>query len=302
MRCSRYALVALILLFAPGCASLAASIAGNALGGDSSAFSYDDDPDLVRDAIPFGLKTIEALLAKSPTNDNLLLAASSGFAQYAIGFVQRDAELLEDTDPAAAREKYARAKRLLVRAREYGLRGLVDECPRFRSLLETDPAAAAACIDDDDENISFLYWTAASWAAFISLSKDDMGALGDLPKVEALMGRALALAPDWNDGAIHEFYVIYDSRSESLGGSLERAHRHMDRVLELTQGQKIGPYVTWAESVAVQQQDRKLFDEMLDRALGFNIDEAPRFRLVNTLAQQRARWLKSRAGDLFLEE
>jgi predicted anti-sigma-YlaC factor YlaD len=41
---------------------------------------------------------------------------------------------------------------------------------------------------------------------------------------------------------------------------------------------------------------------MLDKALSFNPDEEPRFRLVNLIAQRRARWLKSRADDLFLED
>jgi len=299
MRLIHLALLA-TLLTSTACSGIAANIAANALGGEGSAFSSDDDPELVRDAIPFGLKTLESLLQSAPDNENLLLALSSGFTQYAYAFVQQEGQLIEDEQPELARQKIGRAKRLYARAREYGLRGLESSHEGFREEFAKDRAKALEEVDDEEDDVPLLYWTAAAWAAEISLSKDDMNMLGQLKGVEALMGRALELSPDYGDGAIREFYITYDTRSESLGGSLVRAKQHYDRVLELTGGKKIGPLVTWAESVCVPQQDREQFDKLLDQVLAFDANEAPRFRLVNLIAQQRARWLKARADDLFL--
>ena len=45
-------------------------------------------------ALPFALKTIEALLAEAPEDRNLLLAACSGFTQYAYAFVEVEATIL----------------------------------------------------------------------------------------------------------------------------------------------------------------------------------------------------------------
>jgi predicted anti-sigma-YlaC factor YlaD len=59
--------------------------------------------------------------------------------------------------------------------------------------------------------------------------------------------------------------------------------------------------VSWAESVAIQKQDRKLFDELLDKVLAFDVDEEPLFRLVNLISQRRARFLKAHVDDYFLE-
>ena len=39
---------------------------GNALANSGTTFTADEDPELVRDALPFSLKLIEALLAESP--------------------------------------------------------------------------------------------------------------------------------------------------------------------------------------------------------------------------------------------
>jgi len=64
-------------------------------GGD--AFARDDDPELVRDAIPFALKAMESLLASQPDHKGLLSALCKGFTQYGAGFVRQDA--VEALDP-----------------------------------------------------------------------------------------------------------------------------------------------------------------------------------------------------------
>jgi hypothetical protein len=299
----RIPLVLAVAVLAASCSGLMANIAANALSGEGSSFATDDDPELVKEAIPFGLKTMESVLESSPDHTRLLAAACSGFTQYAWGFVQEDAEELDATDPVRSRAGIARSKKLLRRAASYGFHGLeVTWGPGFRAAFEKDRAAAVRRFEGK-EVVPLLYWTAASLALQISLSKDDMKMVGRLPEVEALMKRALELDEAFSDGAIHEFYVTYDNtRSESNGGGVKRAKEHYDRALAITNGKKIGVLVSWAEAVAVQNQDRKLFDQLLDQVLAFNVDEEPRFRLVNLLSQRRARFLKSRAGDLFLEE
>jgi predicted anti-sigma-YlaC factor YlaD len=288
------ALSVALLLLGAGCTRVLTHAAGRALAPGGTLFAAEDDPELVRQALPFGLKTLEGLLAQSPGDDQLLLAAASGFTQYAYAFVQQDAELLAAKDPAAAREGLARARRLYARARDYGLRGLEARHKGFGAALDSSPAAAAALATKDD--VPLLYWTAAAWGAWVAQSKDDMKAVGQLPRVEALMARALALDEAWDGGAIHEFLVTY----EGAQGRPREAKAHLDRALELSGGRKLSPLVAYAESVCVPKQDRATFDTLLDRALAFDADGAPPFRLANLLAQRRARWLKSRAEDLFL--
>jgi predicted anti-sigma-YlaC factor YlaD len=278
---------------AGGCAPIITRSLGRALEGQADLFSSEDDPELVRQALPFGLKTLEGLIAKAPDDPRLLLAAASGFTQYAYAFVQQDAEFLAATDPAASRQGLARARRLFLRARDYGLRGLEARHPGFSAALAADPAAVAT-----REDVPLLYWTAAAWGAWVALSKDDMKAIGQLPRLEALATRALALDEAWNGGAIHEFFVAY----EGARGAGPRAKQHLDRALALSRGNKLGPLVAYAESVCVSAQDRKGFDQTLDRVLAFDCDRAPAFRLANLLAQSRARWLKNRTEDLFLGE
>ncbi len=293
-------LALLCLTLASGCSGLIANLAADSLSGNGSSFSSDDDPELVKEAVPFGLKVIDSLLESSPNNPKLLLAAASGYTQYAYGFVQDDAERLEGKDPEASRAQFARARKLLRRGYGHGFRGLEARHKGFGERFARDRKAAVEELSKDD--VPLIYWTAAALGASISISKDDMAQVGRLPEVEVLAARALALDEAWGDGSIHELWISLDCRSEAMGGNPARARQHYERALQLTHGKKIGPHVTWAESVAVPAQDRKQFDELLDTALAFDADEEPRFRLVNLIAQRRARRLKAAAGDLFLEE
>src|SRR6266850_1811609 len=80
----RLLLLALLAGMASGCSikRLAVNQLGNALAGGGTAFASDDDPELIKAAVPFSLKLVESLLEQSPRHRGLLLAATSGFVQY----------------------------------------------------------------------------------------------------------------------------------------------------------------------------------------------------------------------------
>src|SRR6185503_744090 len=104
-----------------GCSikKMAVNKLGDALAGGGTTFASDDDPELVKAALPFSLKLIESLLAESPRHRGLLLAACSGFTQYSYAFVNQDADEMEESDLAAADALQTRARRLYLRARGY---------------------------------------------------------------------------------------------------------------------------------------------------------------------------------------
>ena len=76
-----------------GCRSAALSFAADAVASSGTTYASDEDPELVRDAVPFGLKTMEGLLERNPKHVELLLALASGFTQYGYAFVQADADV-----------------------------------------------------------------------------------------------------------------------------------------------------------------------------------------------------------------
>ena len=291
----------LVGLVVPGCSinRLAVNKVGDALAGSGTTFASDDDPELIKAATPFSLKLMESLLEESPRHAGLLFAAASGFTQYSYAFVQQDADELEATNCAAAQALRLRAGKLYLRARNYALRGLEVVHPGFTKALQTNAAAAVKLLKTKD--VPLAYWCAASWCAAISASKDNPDLIGDQPKAEALMDRALALNESFDHGAIHAFYITYEmSRAGATGDPVARSRQHFDRAVALSDGLLAGPLVSWAEAVSLQKQDYADFKAKLEQALAINPDAKPAWRLANLVMQRRANWLLSRSDELFL--
>lgn len=293
--------VLVLALMGSGCSfkRLAVNQLGNALAAGGSSFASEDDPELVRAAAPFSLKLMESLLAENPRHAGLLAAASSGFTQFAYAFVQQDAEEMEGEDFATAEEMKARARHLYLRARDYGLRGLEVKYRGFEGELRAEPARAVRLAKKKD--VPLMYWTAVSWAGAISLSKDQPELIAELPIVEAIMDRALALDESFGDGAIHSFFITYEmSRQGGSGDAAVRSRQHFERAMTLSHGQQAGPLLALAEAVSIQNQDLKEFESLLNQALAIKVDANPEWRLQNLVTQRRAKWLLSRTEELFL--
>ncbi|MCS6952422.1 MAG: TRAP transporter TatT component family protein [Bryobacterales bacterium] len=290
----------LLTLSLSGCMRYAVNRVGDALARTGTTFASDNDPDFVGEAVPFGLKLIESLLAENPRHRGLLLAAASGFTQYAYAFLQQPADELEPQDLDKATALRTRARKMYLRARDYGLRGLSLARAGFESELRRDPKAAVRAIGRRD--VPLLYWTAAAWGSAIALSKDNPELVADQPLVEALIDRALEVDEGFEHGAVHSFLISYEpSRKGAAGDPYERSRKHFERAMELSEGRLAGPLVAYAETVALARQDRKEFEALLRRALEIDPDARPEFRLANLIVQRRARWLLSRLDELFLE-
>ena len=210
-----------------------------------------------------------------------------------------DALFLADTSWSAAQAARARALNLALRGREYCLRALERSHPGIRASLAARPETAVGDLQSDE--LPLIFWSGASWGAAVSLGVDRPEILIDLPAVRALIGRALVLDEAWQRGAVHELMIPLEALPAALGGSSVRARRHLERALELAGGDRAGPLVTFAESVAVGAQDRTEFVELLERALAVDPDREPQSRLATLLAQRRARFLIDHADDYFFE-
>ena len=289
----------LAIACATGCSAkrVAVGAVADALGGSGGgSFSSDEDPELVRDALPFGLKLYETLLESTPEHRGLLVATASGFASYAY-LLQDDASRMEASDRDGARALRQRASRLYLRARDYALRGLEVEHPGFRAAQATDLAGALARTDRND--VDLLYWGAAAQAGALSANKGDAELIADLPRAGAFMQRVLELDEPYGAGAAHEFFVSFEASRP--GGSVARAREHFARAQELAQGERASLFVSLAENVSVQQQNLAEFQSLLGQAQAVDLSRTPQNRLANVLAQRRAQWLHEHVADLFLD-
>jgi len=166
--CAASLVLSIAVLFS-GCSikTVAVGAVADAIAGSSTTYAADDDIAFVGQASPFGLKTTEGLLEEVPNHRGLLLAAARGFTQYAYVYIEQPANEIEAIDVRLAYAERARARRMYLRARDYGLRGLEAEHPDIMETIHRDPQAALSRTTADD--VALLYWTAAAWASAISL-------------------------------------------------------------------------------------------------------------------------------------
>jgi len=295
----------LFLLFCSGCGMVrraAVKQVGDSLSSEKTmeVISSDNDPDLVWDAMPFALKTMEVMLAQDTSNENLKFALASGYVQYAQGHLAMEARMVEDVDYYRSQHLLYRTYNLSIRGRDYALSALDTRYPDFSKKIRIDPNGTLA--QTEKEDVPLLYWAAAGWASAISANKMDMETMNELPVTAAMMTRALELDENFNNGAIHEFFIAYEAgRPGGSESNMKNAEMHFKKALDCSGGKRAYPYVLYAESVAVKKQDLLMFNELLDKALAINPNDVKQWRLVNTIAQDRARWLKTRIPMLFVD-
>ena len=293
----------LLLLASCSINKMAIKAVSNALTGSGSAevFTGDSDPELVGDALPFAIKMYEALLSKNPDHQGLLLTTGSLFVMYANAFVQGPAEMLDSID--YYEERFAgldRAKKLYLRGNALLLSALEKKYPGFGTATVEEGALGVLLKKCRKEDVPLLYWTVAGGLAAYSIDLFDFTLGSNIPEWGAMIERAYELDPDFNNGAIDDFYILfYASLPESMGGDKAKAEVHFKRALEKSKGLIAGPYVSYAQAICIPAQDYDAFKGNLEKALAINTDEDPSNRLVNILSQRKARHILKNAYEYF---
>jgi len=251
------------------------------LGG---AVLNQDDPDTVREGLPAYLLLLDALIEGDPDNAGTLLAAAKLYGAYAGGFVAEP-----ERGKRLANRAFGYAKRATC-VRNAALCGAIDQ--PFEALSGEVAKLGAKDID-------LLYGLASAWAGRIQQDSGDWNAIADLPKVQLLVERVLALDPDYAAGEPHMVLgVLHSLRPAQLGGKPELGKAAFETAIAMSQGRNL-----MAKTLYAQYYARLVFDQELhDRLLGEVIaaaPEAPRMTLMNVLAQQRAKALLASGKDYF---
>jgi predicted anti-sigma-YlaC factor YlaD len=295
----RLGAAALVAAGLSGCSlkGMAVKAVANTLAAPSDVMTRDDDPQLIQDAIPFGLKTYESILESTPKHQPLLIATCAGYTSYAYGFVATPADLLQFTDHAASVAGTERALKMYLRAKDFCMRAVELRYPGMTKALMADPEAALKKTTKKD--VELLYWTAASWGSAMSLGKDKPDLVIDFPIVRAMATRALQLDPAWSNGTIHELFITLDSQPAELGGSPEAARKHFEEAVRIQKGQLPGPYIELAEGLRGPNLDRAEFEKLMNQALALDPNAQPSVRLVTIIMQRRARGMLDHIDDLY---
>ncbi len=277
--------------------------AADTLSGESSGnvFLSDNDPELVGDALPFTIKMYESLMSAIPEHYGVRLQTGMLYIMYANVYVQSPAEQLPDREFEKKEYMLNRAKNLYLRGRDYVLALLEMKYPGFFNNLEAKKYQQALK-DVKKEDVPALYWASAGWVAAYSIDPFDMKLGISLPQAEALMNKVLELDEDYNNGSVHDFFILYyGSLPEYMGGSSDKAREHFKKAVKLSKGRSASPYLSLASTVSVKEQNLKEFKALLNQALKIDPDKEISLRLQNTICHRKAEWMLEHIEDYFVE-
>jgi len=252
----------------------------------------EEDIGLAREASAFYLKLSESLLRQSPGHLALAESVASGFTQYAYAFVASEAERMMNTDAKAAHVLNERARRLYLRAHRHAMAALAQSNPGLVASLAKTSGPLAGLLKT--EEVGVAYWAAASWGAYIALSKDDPDAVADLPLAVRLAEMVWRTAPTFGQGSAASLMGNFEAARP--GGSMAKAAAYFDEAIAAGGGQNPGPWVAKAEAIAQAAGDRQAFEALLQQALSVS---AKRMDLSSQVMRQRAQWLLDSVDDLF---
>lgn len=264
----------------------AARIVSPMAGQLSEGLMHQSDVELVRDGAPAFLLMLDALAESHPDNPAVLVSAAEAQLAYATGFVDK-----------ANRE---RTRTMYGKAKTYGVRALSQRNAHFaRSLDRPLDEFRASLRRFRKADANALITTATAWVMWIIASSDSPAALGDMPKVLAMMDRVNELDPGIRQGGVDLFYGIYYTVLPLGGGrDLAKARAHFERSMQLAGPDYLLTRVTFAEYYARYAFDPELFEETLTQVLAATPAE-PKFTLMNAVAQMRAKDLLEQMEEFF---
>lgn len=251
----------------------------------SDGFMRQTDVELVREGAPAFLLMLDALAEAHPDKPAVLIAAAEAQMAYAMGFLDKSQK--------------ERAKTMFHKAKTYGLRALARNKRFARAADGSHDEFVQALGHFRKKDADALLATATSWVMWIIASSDSPAALGDMPKVLAMMERVKELDPRIRQGGVDLFYGIYYTVLPLGGGrDLAKARRHFERSLKIAGPDYLLNRVTFAEYYARYSFDRQLFESALLDVLAAEPD-VPEYTLMNAVAKARARALLAQMDDLF---
>jgi len=131
------------------------------------------------------------------------------------------------------------------------------------------------------------------------MNSSDWNAIADLPKVQALMERVVALDDGYEDGGAHLFLgVLYTLRPASLGGKPELGREHFEKAVSMSDGRNLMAKVLFARQYARLVFDQELHDRLLGEVVVADPVE-PGYTLSNSMARDLADELLAESDEYF---
>ncbi len=256
------------------------------LDSSREAAYLSDDTRTFGDAAPSNLFLLEGMVHTDPENEDLRLNTAMLYFFYGFAYIEED-------DPEYASILYSKGL-------EHSWTALVAGCdlPEDRGISFAEFEKLVPSIELDQ--VPAAVWTAICWSQFISLHLDQTSVMRDIPKVQALLDRAIELdgqyfegMPYVMQGALHAFKPkIMGGDTDASAASFENAFAISGNSFQLSR-------FFYARYYTYRMMDVDLFTETLEGIINAEPIEDDPYRLLNMIATEKSHKLLEEADDLF---
>jgi hypothetical protein len=285
MRALGPALVGFLLLQACTLQTFALRTIDGLFDNTLAAFMEEGDLRLAEQGIAGNLKLLEGVVKSDPENGKFLLLACQGYAAYALAFTEDSPE---------------RTLAFFTRAWRYGARGLVLRGIPPHVFTSDAASMRQALAKLERKDVPLVFWTASAWGSAVNLQLADPDAIASVPSINAMMEWVKEKDSTYYYGGPYLYFgVYYGSLPPLLGGRPDLAKENFEHALAAGGGKFLMTYVFYAKTYAVETQDERLFEDLLDHVIDAPVDVLPEQSLANAVAKKRAREALARKGDFF---
>jgi len=267
-----------------GCSYIISKATGDLVGNLSAAILNNDDLETVKAGAPAYLLMVDGLVQGEPDNVSLLCSAAKLYTAYTAVFIKDK----------------VRAKKLTDKALRYAFRAVCARRPEACSMRDSRYRTFVNIIAKMSlKDVPVLYSLGEAWAGWIQAHKDNLIAIAELSRVEAIMKRVVQLDEWYEDGSAHFYLGVFSTLlPPALGGRAEAGRKHFEQAIEISNGRNLMMNVPFARQYARMMFDRKLHDRLLHEVLKAD-PNLPGYTLINTLARQEAQKLLDSADNYF---
>jgi hypothetical protein len=276
--------ICMLGLMLHGCGPLVSNTRQDFADNLSDTISGYDDPETIEQALPAYMVLISSMIRSEPDNVNLLISGSKLYSSYASAFVQN-----KQRQRVLARHAFDYASHALCIQKPVACNAKKESYHQYEQTLKL--------FKKSDVKLLFAYGSA--WAGLIEANSSDWNAVADLPRVKSVLKRVVQLDENISNGDAHVYLGVLDALiPPAMGGKPELAKAHFEKAIKISQGTNLMAKLLYAEKYARLVFNRKLHDKLLHEVVAADVSDSSH-RLVDVLAQQRARKLLANASDYF---
>lgn len=254
----------------------------------------------IKNFLPMVINSGEAKLRSKPGDWTQSIETGSYCVMYANAFIQGPASMLAANDYQKRDKAYQRAKKEYLRGVKILRTAFNKKYPGVNEAYgkgELNQFLTKFTKDD----AGMIYWLVAGTMAAFSINPMDVSLGVKLPELTALIKRAYELDPDYSEGSLDDFFILfYGSLPPEMGGDKAKAKIHYEAAIKKSAGRSAGPYVSWAKTINIPEQNYREFKENLNKALAIDPEAYLPLRLNNLIAQKTARHLLKTAEYHFI--